>query len=129
MAWRQAMRPAPRGQFVAKKKFKKNGSPGKRHADASARHSHGSPAFLPPPVAEVSAADGLALVALNQAEPVSRAAVAAELAVAVAVPAGMLVDDPLAGVFTALELDFFRRAEDLYATSFDQWEDFDREPN
>jgi hypothetical protein len=33
----------------------------------------------------------------------------------------------MAAVFTALELDFFRRAEELYAaTPFEKWEDFDK---
>jgi hypothetical protein len=27
--------------------------------------------------------------------------------------------------FSALELDFFNRAEQMYATTFEKWEDFD----
>lgn len=40
----------------------------------------------------------------------------------------LVVETPLAGeVFDALELDFFKRAEELYATSFETWEDLDPE--
>jgi hypothetical protein len=40
-----------------------------------------------------------------------------------AAPASAVCDES----FSAVELDFFKRAEELYKTSFESWEDFEPE--
>jgi hypothetical protein len=44
----------------------------------------------------------------------------------------LLAEPPASGAvcdesFSAVELDFFKRAEELYKTSFETWEDFEPE--
>ncbi len=122
---------------MAKKKSKKNGS-ASNHANGRAAKPGAEPRAVAALAASGSlesasageaslAPSSISVVALNEAEAPSHTQVSM-LSAEAACPS-VTLDDPLADVFTALELDFFRRAEELYATTFERWEDFDKDPN
>ncbi len=126
---------------MAKKKSKKNGSSG-NHAHARAANRADEPravaafaaAAAPESLSSADAAgtsvvaSSISVVALNESDDASAHAPVSMLSAEAGCPS-VDAEDPLSDVFTALELDFFRRAEELYATSFERWEDFDKDPN